>query len=277
MKRFLLLTLLFLAGCANDKLVALNEQYSGNKIEMTDSCFLLSTNFKYDTNNNFQYASDSHYFANERKYTYTTLTTETDDAIFDYLLKAIEICSEDSTEYAKYKDSILKVQNEKEELARKNEIADKDCQQAMGKAEKRSNELNNEETLLILDESITTNAENRTSNWSFCLKVIDYDRAGIIVQSSCTFSPLANIFLNPLIGCEEKNYFIVTTDNYADGECYKDWRYLHKDVGVYNWKGKRIRAFRKSNFKVSEIQYQTYLQNKNLRCCNNNGKIGVCR
>jgi len=124
MKRFLLLTLLFLAGCANDKLVALNEQYSGNKIEMTDSCFLLSTNFKYDTNNNFQYASDSHYFANERKYTYTTLTTETDDAIFDYLLKAIEICSEDSTEYAKYKDSILKVQNEKAEKEKATKIAE---------------------------------------------------------------------------------------------------------------------------------------------------------
>lgn len=158
----------------------------------------------------------------------------------------------------------LKRQKELQET-KEREIAD--CKQAKIKAQARNDELKNKEgNIVVLDESITSNNENRTSNWSFCFKVVGYDNGGIVVESRCTFSPIANILLDAFVGCEEKNYFIYTSDDYADGECYKDWQYLHKYAGVYNWKGKRIRAFRKTNYKISEIEYQTYLKDKTHQC-----------
>ena len=151
-----------------------------------------------------------------------------------------------------------------------------DCEQAINRAQQRRNELNKLGELFVLDKTKTLNPSNHTSNWSHCLKVIDYSKDGILVKSNCTSSPIANALLSVFVGCEDKEYFIYTADNYADGECYKDWEYLHRDFGVYNWSGKRIRAFRKTNFKISEIEYHMYLKDKSLKCCVNNGKISVC-
>ena len=277
MKKFFLLVLLMLIGCTNERLIALKEQYKNVRAEIPNSCHFLSDYFRYDSDKNIQYISNIQYGKDwtDTNKTYQTLTIDTADNVFDKLLKACEICSEERPEdiakYAQYKASILKVQKEKEEKV-------SDCKRAMEKAKLRNTELNNSEgNLMILDETITSNPENRTSNWSFCLKVIGYDNTGIVVRSGCTFSPLANLFLNPLIGCEEKEYFIYTDDDYADGECYKDWQYLHKDIGIYNWKNKRIRAFKKSNFKISEIEYQTYLYDKSLKCCTSDGAAGLCK
>lgn len=118
MRKFILLVLFILIGCANERLVALNKQYSDNKIKMTDSCFLLPTRFNYTGNKDFQYAYDMYKTSDGYNYKYTTLTPESDDAIFDYLLQAITICSEDepenSTRYTEYRESILKIKNEKE-------------------------------------------------------------------------------------------------------------------------------------------------------------------
>lgn len=167
----------------------------------------------------------------------------------------------------KYKEYILEKQKKEEAQKTEEKNIIEDCKQAKEKARQRKEDIRKAEgNLLILDDSITYNDEGRTSNWSFGFKVVGYDNIGIIVESSCTFSPIANILLNAFVGCENKNYFIYTSDDYADGECYKNWQYLHKDAGVYNWNGKRIRAFRKTNYKISEIEYQTYLKDKKHQC-----------
>ena len=289
MKKLLIFSALFiLFGCAifetDEDLALLRKQTLNVQALIPDNCYFMSLYLKYDNGNlQYKYAQDQ----------YKKLTTQTDDAVFDKLLKACDIClvnhPEDAPEYNTYKRSILEVKKEKdekikaekkkkEEKIKVEKEADNDCIQAMSKAQNRSNQLDNlNGKLMVLDESITSNSENRTSNWSFCMKVVGYGKYGIVVRSECTFSPLVNLFLEPLIGCEEKEYFIYTDDIYADGECYKDWRYLHRDGGVFNWKGKRIRAFAKSRFKISEIEYKTYLYDKNLRCCENNGKFGVCK
>ncbi|MBQ7659498.1 MAG: hypothetical protein IJS26_01970 [Alphaproteobacteria bacterium] len=154
---------------------------------------------------------------------------------------------------------------EQEAAKRAEEIAD--CKQAIDKAQQRNNEIKNiAGNVVILDETITTSNQNKTSNWSYCLKVAGYDKEGIVVESRCTFSPVANLFLAAFVGCEEKRYFIYTQNDYADGECYKDWSYLHKDAGVHTWKGKRLRSYKKTNFQISEIEYETYLKDKTHQC-----------
>lgn len=183
-------------------------------------------------------------------------------------------CSQ--TEYEKQLQAHKRQLETRIKIQKKLEQNIADCKQAISKSKQRRNEINKLGELFILDKTTTLNQTNHTSNWSHCLKVIDFAKDGILLKSNCTSSPVANLLLEVFVGCEDKYYFIYTSDKYADGECYKDWRYLHRDVGVYNWEGKRIRAFKKTNFKVSEIEYQTYLKNKTLKCCttdNNNVKI----
>jgi hypothetical protein len=158
-----------------------------------------------------------------------------------------------------------RIRKEQEAAKRAEEIAD--CKQAKEKALQRNNEIKSiAGNVMILDETIASGNQNRIGNWSYCLKVIGYDKEGIVVESRCTFSPVANLFLASFVGCEEKNYFIYTQNDYADGECYKDWSYLHKDAGVHTWKGKRLRSYKKTNFKISEIEYKTYLKDKTHQC-----------
>lgn len=167
----------------------------------------------------------------------------------------------------KQKEIIKQKEKERQEANKAKLIAQNaDCKQAIEKAKHHAEEIN-AKNLFVLDESKTSNQANHTGNWSFCLKVIDYDNAGIIVQSGCTASPLANILLNSFIGCEDKYYFIYTTDAYADRECYKNWEYFHEDAGVYTWKNKRIRAFKATKFKISETDYHTYLRDKTISQC----------
>lgn len=182
-------------------------------------------------------------------------------------------CSKE--EFEEYQARIKKA--EEDRITKQKERVD-DCKQAMSKAKSHHNEIKNiAGELMILDETITSNPENRTSNWNFCLKVMGHAENGIMVKSNCTPSPFVNLLLVAFIGCEDKSYFIYTSTKYADGECYKDSEYLHKDAGVYTWKGySKLRAYQKTSYKVSEIDYITYLKDKSLKCCSDNNETSLC-
>lgn len=127
MRKIFLLVLLILMGCANERLVALKQQYKNVKAEIPNSCHFFSSYFEYDSNNNIQYVSS---YSSQTGRTYQTLTVDTDDDIFNKLLKTCEICTEEHPEYAatymEYKESILKVQKEKEEKIKAAKIAEEE-------------------------------------------------------------------------------------------------------------------------------------------------------
>lgn len=114
-------------GCANERLIALNKQYKNAKAEIPNSCHFFSGYFEYDSNNNIQYVSS---YSSQTGRTYQTLTVDTDDDIFNKLLKTCEICTEEHPEYTatymKYKESILKVQREKDKKIKAAKIAEEE-------------------------------------------------------------------------------------------------------------------------------------------------------
>ncbi len=293
--KFLLLLLLsVLYGCKSPETL-LTEQFSGEKIYVCHKQPTLTLGEK--TIQYIEKPAINHYqmlVLNSRGHQETinyTLNSNNYIAENKNMLTQAPFCSQ--SEYIALQNKLkkekalardkLKKQKEKErqEANKAKLIAQNaDCKQAIEKAKHRADEIN-AKNLFVLDESKTSTQPNHTGNWSFCLKVIDYDNAGIIVQSGCTASPLVNMFLDSTIGCEYKYYFIYTTDAYADRECYKNWEYFHEDAGVYTWKyawtnKRRIRAFKTTNFKISETDYHTYLRDKDINCCIHNDNVSVC-
>lgn len=269
MKRRLYLLFLLICGCVSVDDV-LNQEFSGHEVYVCTEQYNLTPGKK--TIQNIEHLNSyNHYkihMLNNGGHEETlTWIYETTDFIAETQRDLIKHPFCTKQKYEQYLENIKRQKEAKVKAARKIKENNEDCKQAKERAKRRHDELNQiAGNLMILDETITSNPQNKTSNWSFCLKVIDYGNDGIVVESQCTTSPLANMFLKSFIGCEDKNYFIYTSDAYADGECYKDWRYLHQNSGVYNWNGKRIRAYKATNYNISEIEYQTYLKDKTLQC-----------
>lgn len=272
--KFLLLLLLsVLYGCKSSETL-LTEHFSGEKIYVCHKQPTLTLGEK-----TIQYVEK----LDINHYKMLLLNSNGDQETISYTLKSNNYITENKdmltrapfclqSEYIMLQNKLKKQKEKERQEAHKAKLIaqNADCKQAIEKAKHRANEIN-AKNLFILDESKTSTQPNHTGNWSFCLKVIDYDNTGIIVQSGCTASPLVNMFLDSTIGCEDKYYFIYTADAYADRECYKNWEYFHEDAGVYTWKhtwkNKRIRAFKTTNFKISETDYHTYLRDKTISQC----------
>ena len=116
---FLLVTFM-LMGCvyfqSDERLITLNKD--NENVVIPRNCFFLDNFFQYDKDNNIQYAYSISKFSSQ-DFNYKTLTSYTDDDIFDVLLQTCEICQEEYPEKAnKYKEGILRVYNEKKERIR---------------------------------------------------------------------------------------------------------------------------------------------------------------
>ncbi|MBP5698800.1 MAG: hypothetical protein J6W96_04680 [Alphaproteobacteria bacterium] len=133
-KHFLVIftAILLLVGCANERLSAINEQYREARAEIPNNCFFLSDYFKYDNNEGIQYVSSIQQGKEwyDTKKIYQTLTADADDNIFHKLLEACEICAEerpeDAVKYMKYKESILKVQRDKDKKIKAAKITEEE-------------------------------------------------------------------------------------------------------------------------------------------------------
>lgn len=121
MKKMFLFAMLILTGCfyfqPDERLINLNK--TNKEVVVPSNCFFFTNYFQYDKDNNLQYVYSVSKFSSQ-DFNYRTLTSYTDDDIFDVLLQTCEICQKDYPEKVnKYKESILKVKKEKEEKIRK--------------------------------------------------------------------------------------------------------------------------------------------------------------
>ena len=71
--------------------------------------------------------------------------------------------------------------------------------------------------------------------------------------------------------------FIYTDEtDYATNEDFHGNDVIYERQGTYKYQNILIKAYRQTENKISDIEYKTYLQDKNLRCCMNDGKIVAC-
>lgn len=165
-----------------------------------------------------------------------------------------------------------------------------DCIQAVERAYQRRLEISNDYVMvypshtvevLTLDKKI-----NRYSKDGWY--VTDFANNGLIISTKCPDAAASMALFGELgafaaSACKEKSKFIYTKNtDYATDEVYGKHHLLHEKAGYYKYttilgKTHSIPAEKELNISISEVEYKTYLRNKDLRCCINNDKISVCK
>ena len=118
--------------------------------------------------------------------------------------------------------------------------------------------------------------------------VTDFANNGLIISTKCPDAAASMALFGELgafaaSACKEKSKFIYTKNtDYATDEVYGKHHLLHEKAGYYKYttilgKTHSIPAEKELNISISEVEYKTYLRNKDLRCCINNDKISVCK
>lgn len=165
-----------------------------------------------------------------------------------------------------------------------------DCIQAVERAYQRRLEISNDYVMvypshtveaLTLDKKINRYSMDR---WY----VTDFANNGLIISTKCPDAAASMALFGELgafaaSACKEESKFIYTKNtDYATDEVYGKHHLLHEKAGYYKYttilgKTHSIPAEKELNISISEVEYKTYLRNKDLRCCINNDKIGVCK
>ena len=173
-----------------------------------------------------------------------------------------------------------------------------DCTQAFDNARKRILELGEDIEVFsnVLSVDTFNGDVNKKSGWLSYFsekKVVDTTKNGIILSNDCSlFKNIGNVAnktwlwkgllsaAGNLIGslCKEEPIFIYNDNpsKYADKEIFSDNVSVYKRDGSFKYKNAQIKAYRKTEHKVSEIEHTTYLNNKKLKCCVQEGKIAIC-
>lgn len=165
-----------------------------------------------------------------------------------------------------------------------------DCIQAVERAYQRRLEISNDYVMVYPShtvEALTLDKKiNRYSmdGWY----VTDFADNGLIISTKCPDAAASMALFGELgafaaSACKEESKFIYTKNtDYATDEVYGKHHLLHEKAGYYKYttilgKTHSIPAEKELNISISEVEYKTYLRNKDLRCCINNDKISVCK
>lgn len=155
----------------------------------------------------------------------------------------------------KAKERVKQKQQEKVDIA--------DCEQAVKKARSREKELS--PNTYIFDKDVyvfpTVSTGYGHANKTKSHHVSDFASDGVFIDN--------------------QSKFIYTHDtDYANYEEFRGNGFLYKKVGNYKYTTimgatKSVPAYEATNYKVSELDLRTYLNNKTLHCCEEKGEIGI--
>ena len=164
-----------------------------------------------------------------------------------------------------------------------------DCIQAVERAHHRRLEISNDYVLVFPSHTVETVTLDKRINqhskeeWY----VTDFTDNGLIISTKCPDASSAVALFGgwgalAVASCKEQRMFIYTKNtDYATDEIYGKHHLLHKKAGYYKYitilgKTHSIPAAQELNVSISEVEYKTYLKNKQLKCCRENGKTKVC-
>lgn len=201
-----------------------------------------------------------------------------------------------------YDKTMKKYHSYMEDLESKN----KDCEQAVNKAHK--NRLNLKNDILIFDNIEVVDPDKRIVTFKNKNRVVDILEEGLIIaQDTCFMNkkvvkslqkssilsnnslPLsAQLALGTMSAtgslideiCEEKKdeyIFLITSDmGHANNENIRKQKYIYERNDTYSYNNTHIRAYKETTHEVSDITYNKFLDNKDLKCCSNGKKVTVC-
>ena len=141
------------------------------------------------------------------------------------------------------------------------ESADKaDCEQAKAKANERTHEIK---------KSLGLNPDEKNLYNSFFGEVIDFSNKGVFI---CNSSVWQMVFSGGETCTDSDRILIHTTDDYVNGQMFKDNGFLYIRVENYKYttvmgSTNSVPAYKPTKFKASEIDYRTYLQDKSIEQC----------
>ena len=165
-----------------------------------------------------------------------------------------------------------------------------DCAQAVERAYQRRLEISNDYVIVYPSHTVeTVTLDKKINRYSMDgWYVTDFADNGLIISTKCPDAAASMALFGGLgalavASCEEQSKFIYTKNtDYATDEAYGKHHLLHEKAGYYKYttilgKTHSIPAEKELNISISEVEYKTYLRNKDLRCCINNDKISVCK
>ena len=171
-------------------------------------------------------------------------------------------------EYKEYKD------RKKQENA--------DCSKAIDLAYENRKKLNND--ILIFDNVDVVNLDKKIDIFKNNSRVLDIVPEGLIISyDDCRLitnlgESLEEVSSNGNIAvatgrfmrksCEEEKIFIYAVETgYALNEKLRKQENIYERAGAFMYQDKPIKAYKEVQYKISIIEYKTYLENKDLKCC----------
>lgn len=165
-----------------------------------------------------------------------------------------------------------------------------DCAQAVERAYQRRLEISNDYVMIYPSHTVeAVSLDKKINRYSMNdWYVTDFANNGLIISTKCPDAAASMALFGGLgalaaSACKEESKFIYTKNtDYATDEVYGKHHLLHVKAGYYKYttllgKTYSIPAEKELDISISEVEYKTYLRNKDLRCCINNDKISVCK
>lgn len=150
---------------------------------------------------------------------------------------------------------------------KKAELEKADCKVAKEKAENRKKEIK---------KALGLNPDEMLYYFTGVHKVVDFSTNGVFIENDCYRDHLRNMYLAVQYGadtrnlCETERKFIYTTDSYAQNDFFdntglfvqtENYRYTTVTGGI-----NVVHAYKQTPYKKEEVEYKTYLKNKNNEC-----------
>lgn len=208
-------------------------------------------------------------------------------------LSEYPFCSKE--EYEKMLQTEVEEHKQMLQKEAKNKIDNEDCKQAQEKAYQARKNLGYHDIMIYSNnEFVDLNNKIVQMPRQFPRRVIGFTSKGIIISVDCSdvknlnnvlgdmggFIKMAGMFLES--SCSEDTSFIYTNyKSYGTNEIFNGRGLVYIRSGSYQYKNKAgittsVPAYKETNHKISEIEYKTYLKDKQLKCCIKDGKTKVC-
>lgn len=186
-----------------------------------------------------------------------------------------------------YEQMLQKENEEYEQTLRKeakNKIDNEDCRQAREKAYQARVNMKYDDIKVYSDNEFVSVNNKIIKNSPYPYRVIAFTPKGIIISADCSsvrnlnntlsemggFIKMAGMYLEG--SCSEDTTFIYTKyKQYATNGVFNGRGLIYSRSGSYKYKNRAgitttVPAYQETNHKVSEIEYKTYLHDKNLTC-----------
>ena len=285
MNKYFLLSLLILSACTSAEEI-LNKEYVGKEVYVCNQNYSLSLGKK--TIQKVTVHSSHNIDDESEQYGYYTINFVDSNGYYEAMsfnnIKQ-ELMEKPFCSASGYKKLEAEKQKAQAEVTEKQN----DCEQAVENAYNARKKL--PQDIKMFNGSDTINLKKEVVEHNTVYQVIDTASTGIIVSNNCELIQnagdalthswamdgilsAAGHFVKTL--CQEETIFIYTSQtDYATNERFRGNDLIYVRDGTYGYKGKIIKAYRAGS-PASQIEYKTYLKNKQLKCCRENDKTKVC-